>query len=64
MVIDDEDPSAWATAIKHIWKKDRKSRLDDVKTVRDCYAEKYSWSEQCKHLVEKIVEVVDGMNYI
>ena len=64
LVIDDEDPSAWRAAIKRIWNKDRKSRLDEVKTVRGFYAEKYSWSEQCKHLIEKIVELVDGMNYI
>ena len=60
-VIDNEDPSTWAAAIGRIWNKGRKSRLDDVKTVRGFYAEKYSWSEQCKHLIEKIV---DGMNYI
>ena len=63
-VIDDEDPSAWRAAIKRVWNKDRKSRLDEVKTVRGFYAEKYSWSEQCNHLIEKIVELVDGMNYI
>ena len=63
-VIDHEDPSAWAAAIGRIWNKDRKSRLDEVKTVRAFYGERYSWSEQCKHLIEKIVELVDGMNYI
>ena len=61
-VIADEDPSAWRVAIKRIWNKDRKSRLDEVKTLRDFYAERYSWSEQCKHLMEKMVELVDGMN--
>ncbi|XP_015747435.1 PREDICTED: uncharacterized protein LOC107327199 [Acropora digitifera] len=59
-VIEGEDPSAWRVAIKRIWNKDRKSRLDEVKTVRDFYAERYSWSEQCKHLIEKMVELVDG----
>ncbi|XP_067041353.1 protein NLRC3-like [Acropora muricata] len=59
-VIGHEDPSAWAAAIECIWNKDRKSRLDEVKTVRDFYAERYSWSEQCKHLMEKMVELVDG----
>ena len=63
-VIEDEDPSAWTVAIKRIWNKDRKSRLDEVKTVRDFYGERYSWSEQCKHLMEKMVELVDGMNHI
>ncbi|XP_015779460.1 PREDICTED: uncharacterized protein LOC107357334 [Acropora digitifera] len=59
-VIGHEDPSAWAAAIKYIWNKGRKSRLDEVKTVRDFFAERYSWSEQCKHLMEKMVELVDG----
>ncbi|XP_015748412.1 PREDICTED: uncharacterized protein LOC107328186 [Acropora digitifera] len=59
-VIGHEDPSAWAAAIKCIWNKDRKSRLDEVNTLRDFYAKRYSWSEQCKHLMEKIVELVDG----
>ena len=63
-VIGHEDPSAWAAAIECILNKDRKSRLREAKTVQDFYAERYSWSEQCKHLMEKMVELVDGMNYI
>ena len=63
-VIEDEDPSAWRVAIKRIWNKDRKSRLDEVRTMRDFYSERYSWSEQCRHLMEKMVELVDGMNFI
>ncbi|XP_015748415.1 PREDICTED: protein NLRC3-like [Acropora digitifera] len=59
-VIGHEDPTAWAAAIECIWNKDRKSRLDEVNTLRDSYAKRYSWSEQCKHLKEKIVELVDG----
>ena len=62
-VIEDEDPSAWRAAIKRIWNKDRKSRLDEVKTVRGFYGERYSWSEQCKHLIEMMVKLVDGKNY-
>ena len=61
-VIEDEDPSAWRVAIKRIWNKDRKSRLDEVKTVRGFCTECYSWSKKCKHLMEKMVELVDGMN--
>ena len=63
-VIGHEDPSAWVAAIECIWNKERKSRLDEVNTVRDIYAERYSWSEQCEHLIQKMVELVDGMNYI
>ena len=64
LVIDAEDPSVWRKAIKSMWNKDRKSRLDEVKVVQDLYAKRYSWSEQCKHLIEKMVKLVDGMNYI
>ncbi|XP_074619471.1 D-inositol 3-phosphate glycosyltransferase-like isoform X5 [Acropora palmata] len=59
-VMDSEDHSTWTGAIKDIWDKDRRSRLDEVKTVRDFYAERYSWSEQCKHLVEKMIRLLDG----
>ena len=63
-VIDSEDPSAWTAAIKSILNKDRESRLDEVKLVRGSYSERYSWSDQCKHLIEKMFKLVDGMNYI
>ena len=63
-VIDSEDPSTWTAAIKAIWKKDRKLQLDEVKAVRGFYAERYSWSEQCKHLIEKMFKLVVGMNYM
>ena len=63
-VVDSEDPSAWTAAIKDVWNKDRKSRLDEVKALRDSYSKRYSWSKQCKYLIEKMVKLVDGMNYI
>ena len=63
-VIDSEDPSAWTAAIKDIWNKERKSRLDEVKALRGSYSKRYSWSKQCKYLIEKMVKLVDGMNYI
>ena len=63
-VIDHKDPTAWTAAIKSIWNKDRRSRLDEVKIVRGFYGERYSWSEQCKHLIEKMIKVLYGMNYI
>ena len=63
-VIDSEDPSAWTAAIEDIWNKDRKSRLDKVKDLRGSYSERYSWSKQCKSLIEEMVKLVDGMNYI
>ena len=49
---------------ERLFRETRKSRLDEVETVRDFYAKRYSWSEQCEHLIKKMVELVDGMNYI
>ena len=63
-VMDSEDPSAWTGAIKGIWNKDRKSRLDEVQTLRGSYSERYSWSKQCNGLIEKMFKLVGGMNYI
>jgi len=59
-VIDSEDPSAWTAAIRGISKKDRKSLLDEVKVVRGSYSERYSWSKQCKSLIEKMFKLIDG----
>ena len=63
-VIDSEEPSKWTAAIKGIWNKDRKSQLDEVQALRGSYGERYSWSEQCKGLIEKMFELRVGMNYI
>ena len=63
-VMDSEDPSAWTGAIKGIWNKDRKSRLDEVQTLHGSYSERYSWSKQCNGLIEKMFKLVGGMNYI
>ena len=57
-VIDCEDPSAWTAAIKGTWNKDRRTRLNETKVLRDSYAKKYSWSEQCKNLLDKMVSLL------
>ncbi|XP_074619912.1 uncharacterized protein LOC141878778 isoform X2 [Acropora palmata] len=59
-IIDSEDHSAWIKAMKDVWSKDRKSRLDEVKALRGSYSERYNWSKQCKSLIEKMVKLVDG----
>ena len=63
-VIDSEDPSSWTAAIKGIMNRDRTLQLDEIKAVRCFYGERYSWSEQCKHLIEKMFKLVNGMNFI
>ena len=60
-VIDSEDPSTWTAAIKNIWTKDRKTRLQEIESLRDIYGERYSWAEQCKHLIDKMFQLLDGM---
>ena len=59
-VIDSEDPSAWTAAIKGMWNKDRQTRLDETKVLRDSYGKRYSWSDQCKNLLEKIVGLLEN----
>ena len=63
-VIDSEDHSAWIAAVKDVWNKNRKSPLDEGKALRGFYGERYSWSKQCKSLIEKMFDLVDGMNFI
>ena len=62
-VIDSEDPSAWTAAIKSIWNTDRKSRLEEIKVLRESYAKRHRWHEQCQHLIDKMFELLDGVNY-
>ncbi|XP_015766114.1 PREDICTED: uncharacterized protein LOC107344942 [Acropora digitifera] len=57
-VIDSEDPSAWTAAIKGTWDKDRRTRLDETKIVRDSYGKRYNWSEQCKNLLDEMVSLL------
>ena len=59
-VIDSEDPSEWTVAIKGIWNKDRQTRLDETKVLRDSYRKRYSWSEQCENLIEKMVSLIEN----
>ena len=59
-LIDSEDPSVWTAAIKGIWNKDRRTRLDETKVLRDFYGKRYSWSEQCENLIEKMVSLLEN----
>ena len=59
-VIDSEDPSAWTAAIKAMWNKDRQTRLGETKVLRDSYGKRYSWPEQCKNLLQKIVGLLEN----
>ena len=62
-VIDSEDPRIWSAAIKSIWTENRKASLQEVKALRYIYGKRYSWSNQCQQLIEKMFKLRYGMNY-
>ena len=61
-VIDSEDPNVWTAAIKDISNKNRQTRVDEAKILRDSYGTKYSWSKQCNDLLKKMIKSVKGRN--
>ena len=61
-VVDSDDPEHWTTAINKMWAKDKKIRLEEVKTLRDLYAKKYNWEKQIKDLFHKMTSCIHGTN--
>ncbi|CAH3172307.1 unnamed protein product, partial [Porites evermanni] len=59
-VVNSEDPIDWTAAISKIWAKDRKSRLEEVETLRDSYDKKYNWAKQIKDLLHKMISWTNG----
>ena len=62
-VVNSDEPADWTSAIKKIWAKDRKSRLEEAKMLRDSFDKKYNWAIQIKDLIEKMIDWVHGMNF-
>ena len=61
-VVDSEDPTDWTAAITKVWAKDRKSRLEEVKTLRDSYGKKFNWAKQIRDVLHKMISWTHGMN--
>ena len=61
-VVYSEDPTDWTAAITKVWAKDRKSRLEEVKTLRDSYGKKFNWAKQIKDVLHKMISWTHGMN--
>ncbi|XP_068672425.1 protein NLRC3-like isoform X2 [Montipora foliosa] len=61
-VINSEDADAWEAAIRAIWNKERRTRLDEAMGLRDSYRKKYSWTKQSKDLLEKMHALVSGVS--
>ena len=59
-VVDSEDPNKWAKAIKIVRQKGREVRLQEANLLREKYALKYSWQNQCDCLVEKMLHLSFG----
>ena len=50
-IVDSDDARVWASRIKTIRAKDRKTRLVQAAMLRSNYDERYSWEKQCGALV-------------
>ncbi|XP_015750089.1 PREDICTED: D-inositol 3-phosphate glycosyltransferase-like isoform X3 [Acropora digitifera] len=59
-VVNSEDPSEWAKAIRTVHGKKRKLRLKEAVKVRESYAEKYHWEGDCGRLVERMLNIIQG----
>ena len=59
-VVDSEDPKEWAKAINIVREKGREVQLAEAKVLREMYAMKYNWQEQCDFLVEKMLNLSLG----
>ncbi|CAH3044904.1 unnamed protein product, partial [Porites evermanni] len=57
-VVNSEEPADWASAIKTILVKDRRSRLEEAETLCESYGKKYNWAKQIKDLIDTIISWV------
>ena len=56
-IVCSDNPTECAKAIEGVRCRHR-VRLEEVKTLKSCYGEVYSWKEQCKALVESMWKMV------
>ena len=59
-VVMSENPKDWANAIRMVREKDREMRLDECKTLREKYAMKHNWRDDCNRLVERMLNISGG----
>ena len=59
-VVNSEDASEWAKAIRTIHDKKRKLRLREVVKVRESYAEEYHWEAECGRLLDRMLNIIQG----
>ena len=61
-VVSSEYPTDWTAVITKIWTKDRKSRLEEAKILRDSYDKQYNWAKQINDLLHKMISRIHGVN--
>ena len=61
-VVNSDEPTDWTLAVRKIWAKDRKSRLEEVENLRLLYDKIYNWPRQIKDLIKKMITWVHGEN--
>ena len=59
-VVNSDDPKDWAKAIRSVHQKRRNVRLEEVKLICEEYAKVYSWEEQCRLLVQGMMNITSG----
>ena len=59
-VVNSEDTSEWAKAIRAIHDKKGKLRLSEAVKLRESYAKKYHWEGECGRLVERMLNIIQG----
>ena len=59
-VVDSDDPKRWAEAIRSVRQKRRNVRLVEMKSICEEYAKVYSLEEQCRLLVQRMMNTTSG----
>ena len=59
-VVDSDDPNRWAEAIRSVRQKRRNVRLVEMKSICKEYPKVYSWEEQCRSLVQRMMNITSG----
>ena len=62
-VIDSDDSEVWAKAIKDVGNRNRKKRLEESKALRASYQKEYSWENQTKTLISKMISMTQGRDF-
>ena len=59
-VVESDDPNRWAEAIRSVRQRRRNVRLVEMKYVCQEYAKVYNWEEQCRSLVQRMMDITSG----